>query len=99
VEVIAEGSRSGDLLKSAILRYQIGAWKSWEKDGLDIKDIIWPGNMHTPPQGVPEKFYVKITFLEEPPYINMAPPDPVTGKCLIDRGVHCRVTKDSELQE
>ncbi|XP_011502038.1 PREDICTED: glutamate receptor ionotropic, NMDA 2B [Ceratosolen solmsi marchali] len=78
---------------------EIGAWKSWEKDGLDIKDIIWPGNMHTPPQGVPEKFYVKITFLEEPPYINMAPPDPVTGKCLMERGVHCRVTKDYELQE
>lgn len=78
---------------------QIGVWKSWEKEGLDIKDIVWPGNSHTPPQGVPEKFYLKITFLEEPPYINLAPPDPVTGKCLVDRGVHCRVAKDSDMVE
>ncbi|XP_011261455.1 glutamate receptor ionotropic, NMDA 2B isoform X4 [Camponotus floridanus] len=78
---------------------EIGVWKSWEKEGLDIKDIVWPGNSHTPPQGVPEKFYLKITFLEEPPYINLAPPDPVTGKCLVDRGVHCRVAKDSDMIE
>ncbi|XP_020280170.1 glutamate receptor ionotropic, NMDA 2B isoform X3 [Pseudomyrmex gracilis] len=78
---------------------EIGVWKSWEKEGLDIKDIVWPGNTHTPPQGVPEKFYLKITFLEEPPYINLAPPDPVTGKCLVDRGVHCRVAKDSDMAE
>ncbi|XP_058806927.1 glutamate receptor ionotropic, NMDA 2D-like isoform X2 [Phymastichus coffea] len=75
---------------------EIGAWKSWEKDGLDIKDIVWPGNTHTPPPGVPEKFHVKIAFLEEPPYINLAPPDPVTGKCLVERGVHCRVAKDPD---
>ncbi|KOC67486.1 Glutamate [NMDA] receptor subunit epsilon-2 [Habropoda laboriosa] len=78
---------------------EIGVWKSWEKEGLDIKDIVWPGNTHTPPQGVPEKFYLKITFLEEPPYINLAPPDPVSGKCLVDRGVHCRVAKDSDMVE
>nr|XP_012218904.1 PREDICTED: glutamate receptor ionotropic, NMDA 2B-like [Linepithema humile] len=78
---------------------EIGVWKSWEKEGLDIKDIVWPGNTHTPPQGVPEKFYLKITFLEEPPYINLAPPDPVTGKCLVDRGVHCRVAKESDIVE
>ncbi|XP_076667127.1 glutamate ionotropic receptor NMDA type subunit 2 isoform X7 [Andrena cerasifolii] len=78
---------------------EIGVWKSWEKEGLDIKDIVWPGNTHTPPQGVPEKFYLKITFLEEPPYINLAPPDPVSGKCLVDRGVHCRVAKESDMVE
>nr|XP_033340266.1 glutamate receptor ionotropic, NMDA 2B isoform X2 [Megalopta genalis] len=76
---------------------EIGVWKSWEKEGLDIKDIVWPGNTHTPPQGVPEKFNLKITFLEEPPYINLAPPDPVTGKCLVDRGVHCQIAKASDL--
>ncbi|XP_043290042.1 glutamate receptor ionotropic, NMDA 2B isoform X2 [Venturia canescens] len=76
---------------------EIGVWKSWQKEGLDIKDIVWPGNSHTPPQGVPEKFYLKITFLEEPPYINLAPPDPVSGKCLMDRGVHCRVAKESDM--
>jgi glutamate receptor ionotropic, NMDA 2B len=76
---------------------QIGVWKSWEKDGLDIKDIVWPGNSHTPPQGVPEKFHLKITFLEEQPYISLTPPDPVTGKCSMNRGVLCRVGTDPEL--
>ncbi|XP_057321766.1 glutamate receptor ionotropic, NMDA 2B isoform X2 [Microplitis mediator] len=78
---------------------EIGVWKSWQKGGLDIKDIVWPGNSHTPPHGVPEKFYLRITFLEESPYINLAPPDPVSGKCLMDRGVYCRVAKKSELKE
>ncbi|KAH0561037.1 hypothetical protein KQX54_011603 [Cotesia glomerata] len=77
----------------------IGVWKSWQKDGLDIKDIVWPGNSHTPPHGVPEKFYLRITFLEESPYINLAPPDPISGKCLMDRGVYCRVAKKSDIKE
>ncbi|XP_044751863.1 glutamate receptor ionotropic, NMDA 2B [Coccinella septempunctata] len=78
---------------------EIGVWKSWQREGLDIKDIVWPGNSHTPPQGVPEKFHLKITFLEEPPYIKLAPPDPVTGKCSMDRGVLCRVASDAELNQ
>ncbi|XP_043509311.1 glutamate receptor ionotropic, NMDA 2B isoform X8 [Frieseomelitta varia] len=86
-------------LSKQLVWEEIGVWKSWEKEGLDIKDIVWPGNTHTPPQGVPEKFYLKITFLEEPPYINLAPPDPVSGKCLVDRGVHCRVAKESDMVE
>ncbi|XP_065341180.1 glutamate receptor ionotropic, NMDA 2B isoform X2 [Cloeon dipterum] len=76
---------------------EIGVWKSWDKDGLDIKDIVWPGNSHTPPQGVPEKFHLKITFLEEQPYITLTPPDPITGKCSMNRGVLCRVGTDPEL--
>ncbi|XP_046659792.1 glutamate receptor ionotropic, NMDA 2B isoform X4 [Homalodisca vitripennis] len=78
---------------------EIGVWKSWVTEGLDIKDIVWPGNSHTPPQGVPEKFHLKITFLEEPPYITMAPPDPVTGKCNMNRGVICRVATDPDTFE
>ena len=77
---------------------QIGVWKSWKKEGLDIKDIVWPGNTHSPPQGVPEKFHLKITFLEEPPYINLAPPDPVTGKCTLNKGVFCRYASATDLE-
>ncbi|XP_033610678.1 glutamate receptor ionotropic, NMDA 2B isoform X2 [Cryptotermes secundus] len=77
---------------------QIGVWKSWEKEGLDIKDIVWPGNTHSPPQGVPEKFHLRITFLEEPPYINLSPPDPVTGKCALNKGVFCRHASESGLK-
>eukprot|EP00093_Oithona_nana_P005243 05243.XXX_109830_119428_1 [CDS] Oithona nana genome sequencing. len=72
---------------------QIGVWQSYQPDnnGLDIKDIVWPGQSHVPPQGVPEKFHLTVGFLEEPPFVNLAPPDPVTGKCNVDRGVPCRI--------
>nr|XP_040240394.1 glutamate receptor ionotropic, NMDA 2B isoform X1 [Anopheles coluzzii] len=78
---------------------EIGIWKSWQQQKLDIRDIAWPGNSHTPPQGVPEKFHLKITFLEEAPYINLSPADPVSGKCLMDRGVLCRVAADHEMTD
>ncbi|XP_055384462.1 LOW QUALITY PROTEIN: glutamate receptor ionotropic, NMDA 2B-like [Condylostylus longicornis] len=77
---------------------EIGVWKSWETQKLDIRDIAWPGNSHAPPQGVPEKFHLKITFLEEAPYINLSPADPVSGKCLMDRGVLCRVASEREME-
>ena len=66
---------------------QIGTWNTW--NGLDIKDIVWPGQSHVPPQGVPEKFHMKITFLEEPPFIILSEPDPISGKCSMNHGVHC----------
>ena len=56
-----------------------------------IQDIVWPGESHVPPQGVPEKFHISIGFLEEPPFINLARPDHVTGKCNVDRGIRCWV--------
>ncbi|CAG7721268.1 unnamed protein product [Allacma fusca] len=77
---------------------QIGVWQSWKDQNsqLDIKDIIWPGYSHKPPDGVPEKFHLKVAFLEEPPFIKMADPDPVTGKCSPDRGVICRIAPETE---
>lgn len=83
-----------------VYSFQIGVWKSWAKtEQLDIRDIVWPGNSHAPPQGVPEKFHLKITFLEEAPYINLSPADPVSGKCLMDRGVLCRVAADHDMSD
>ncbi|CAH1638686.1 unnamed protein product [Spodoptera littoralis] len=76
---------------------EIGTWNSYPRERLIIKDIVWPGGLHTPPQGVPEKFHMRITFLEEPPYINLAPPDPVSGRCSLDRGVICRVAPEVEV--
>ncbi|KAG5684927.1 hypothetical protein PVAND_014135 [Polypedilum vanderplanki] len=79
---------------------EIGVWKSWQTNAqqrLDIRDIYWPGNSHVPPQGVPEKFHLKITFLEEAPYINLSPPDPISGKCLMDRGIICRIASDADV--
>lgn len=86
-------------LLTSSLFLQIGVWKSWAPQQLDIRDIVWPGNSHAPPQGVPEKFHLKITFLEEAPYINLSPADPVSGKCLMDRGILCRVAADHEMAE
>ena len=40
-----------------------------------------------PPPGVPEKFHLTIGFLEEPPFVNIAPPDPITGKFIVDRNI------------
>lgn len=33
-----------------------------------------------PPQGVPEKFHLTVGFLEEPPFINLAPPGTLNVK-------------------
>ncbi|XP_023326378.1 glutamate receptor ionotropic, NMDA 2B isoform X2 [Eurytemora carolleeae] len=80
---------------------KIGVWKSWKSEahGLEIKDIIWPGDSHVPPQGVPEKFHLTVGFLEEPPFINIAPPDPVSGKCNVDRGIRCRMENSTEAEK
>nr|XP_053630446.1 glutamate receptor ionotropic, NMDA 2A-like [Cherax quadricarinatus] len=73
----------------------IGTWNSWDPEGVTINDIVWPGHQHVPPPGVPEKFHLKIVFLEEPPYISLASPDPVTGQCNANRGILCRVATDA----
>jgi len=36
--------------------------------------------------------------LEEAPYITLAPPDPITGKCSMNRGVLCRIARGKDLQ-
>ena len=71
----------------------MGTWNSW--NGLDIKDIVWPGGSHVPPQGVPEKFHIRITFLEEPPFIIISDPDPISKKCSMNRGVPCYMQEKS----
>lgn len=77
-----------------------GMWEkigTWTRDGLEIKDIVWPGNSPKPPPGVPEKFNLKVTFMEEPPYVNMAPPDNETGECKSTRAVLCRYAPEDDL--
>ncbi|XP_071515349.1 glutamate receptor ionotropic, NMDA 2C-like isoform X2 [Panulirus ornatus] len=36
--------------------------------------------------------------MEEPPFINMDPPHPVTGKCTANKGVPCRIASDTMMQ-
>ncbi|RWS31617.1 glutamate receptor ionotropic: NMDA 2B-like protein [Leptotrombidium deliense] len=74
-----------------------GMWEKigiWTADGLDIKDITWPGKSPVPPAGVPEKFNLKVTFLDEPSFVNMLPLDEETGKCKTSRSVLCRRTNE-----
>ncbi|XP_042887284.1 glutamate receptor ionotropic, NMDA 2B-like isoform X3 [Penaeus japonicus] len=101
VEFLPDGTRKDVELKIMNLRVagtsdsrkweEIGTWNSWYRQGLMINDIVWPGHQHVPPQGVPEKYHLNIVFLEEPPYISLASPDPVTGQCSANRGILCRV--------
>ncbi|CAG2111980.1 unnamed protein product, partial [Medioppia subpectinata] len=56
-------------------------------------DITWPGNSPVAPMGVPEKFSLKVSFLEEPPFINSVPPNNETGECEVSRAVRCRTTE------
>ncbi|XP_059095158.1 glutamate receptor ionotropic, NMDA 2B-like isoform X1 [Tigriopus californicus] len=71
---------------------EVGIWKSNRNgDGLDIQDIVWPENSLVPPEGVPERFHLTIGFLPEPPFIHVTPPDPITNKCHVDRGVVCTI--------
>lgn len=41
---------------------------------LDIKDIVWPGKALKPPEGLPEKRFIRVSFLEEDPYVMLSPP-------------------------
>jgi len=85
--------RRGMVRSGSVLQWEkIGVWQSWELEnhGLDVQDIVWPGESHVPPPGVPEKFHITIGFLEEPPFITLKRPDHVSGKCH-DRGILCRV--------
>jgi len=57
---------------------------------IDIKDIVWPGNALKPPEGIPEKRFIRVTFLEEDPYVMLGPPSSCSG----NKGVLCMLTDD-----
>ena len=52
---------------------------------IDIKDIIWPGNALKPPEGIPEKRFIRVSFLEEDPYIMLDPPSACSSNKGSDR--------------
>ena len=39
-------------------------WNSEKGGKVDIKDIVWPGEALKPPEGVPERGFLTVTFLE-----------------------------------
>lgn len=70
---------------------------TWTDEGIEIKDITWPGNSPVPPLGLPEKFSLQVSWLEEPPFINFVPPDNETGdNCKINRAVPCKYSTNPD---
>ncbi len=50
----------------------MGLWNSEKGAAVDIRDILWPGEALKPPEGVPERGFLSVTFLEVfPIYIVM----------------------------
>ena len=62
---------------------------------VEIKDIVWPGEALKPPEGVPEKRFLSITFLEEDPYIMLNSPTTCTGAT---KGTICQIVPDWDLE-
>ena len=54
---------------------------------IDIKDIVWPGGALKPPEGIPEKRFVRVSFLEEDPYVMLGPPT----SCGTNKGAICQL--------
>ncbi|CAN8007799.1 unnamed protein product [Ixodes pacificus] len=110
VSIEAKGSPNIEFLPDGTLKYveldivnlnKEGYWDrigGWTQKGIDIKDIVWPGNELVPPRGVPEKFNLKVTFMEERPFLNIGQPDNETGECESGRAVKCRVVPEAMLQ-
>ncbi|UXI14735.1 MACRO domain-containing protein 2 [Sarcoptes scabiei] len=69
---------------------------TWTENGIEIKDITWPGDSPVPPMGIPEKFSLKVSWLEEPPFVNYVPKDNETGECRMSRAVPCKFSMNSD---
>ncbi|KAK6170534.1 hypothetical protein SNE40_018908 [Patella caerulea] len=68
---------------------------SWNKQGLLMKDITWPGEAAGPPRGKPARKFVRVVTLQENPYVIYLPSDPITGGCN-PTAVPCRVYERDE---
>ena len=44
---------------------EVGLWNSEKGATVDIRDILWPGEALKPPEGVPERGFLSVTFLED----------------------------------
>ena len=70
--------------------------KDLKKDSgkINIKDIVWPGGALKPPEGIPEKRFVRVTFLEEDPYVMLGPPT----TCAANKGIICQVRSQNQTE-
>jgi hypothetical protein len=59
---------------------------------IAFQDIVWPGEALKPPEGLPEKRFIRASFLEEDPYVMLGPPN----TCEATKGVLCYIVDPSE---
>ena len=57
------------------------------------QDIVWPGEALKPPEGLPEKRFIRASFLEEDPYVMLGPP----STCDSTKGVLCYMADPATL--
>ena len=57
------------------------------------QDIVWPGEALKPPEGLPEKRFIRASFLEEDPYVMLGPP----STCDSTKGVLCYMVDPAAL--
>ena len=57
------------------------------------QDIVWPGEALKPPEGLPEKRFIRASFLEEDPYVMLSPP----STCDSTKGVLCYMVDPADL--
>ena len=55
------------------------------------QDIVWPGEALKPPEGLPERRFIRASFLEEDPYVMLNPPT----TCTSNKGIICQI-KDND---
>ncbi len=60
-----------------------------------FQDIVWPGDALKPPEGLPEKRFIRVSFLEEDPYVMLGPP----STCASSKGVICYMVDPAAIDE
>ena len=56
---------------------------------------MWPGGALKPPEGIPEKRFIRVSWLEEKPYVMPNPPT----SCITNKGVICQMYDDEYIKE
>ncbi|KAK7489127.1 hypothetical protein BaRGS_00019641 [Batillaria attramentaria] len=66
----------------------------WMRNGLMMRDIVWPGGSSIPPTGRPARSFLRIATLQEQPYV-MYKPRNKDDTCS-DHAVKCRIYERDE---
>ena len=56
---------------------------------------MWPGGALKPPEGIPEKRFIRVSWLEEDPYVMPNAPT----SCITNKGVICQMFDDDYIKQ